>query len=145
LLAAVRAVEAPETAATCVSVGKPVEQLNGINMRLLTLTTAIALALASAPAMGKTGHPPKCPPGQSQCQPQKAKPGKGHKAAQDHPAPRLGQTARNARPFQEARKSRLKTLPRGQEYRVVNDHIVRVDSKTLQILAVVGLLSALSN
>ncbi|PTX02710.1 hypothetical protein [Pararhodobacter aggregans] len=35
--------------------------------------------------------------------------------------------------------------PRGREYRVINGQLVMVDAQTLQIVAIVGLLSALLN
>lgn len=115
-------------------------------MRLVTLATVLAICLVQAPAvMAKGGNQqPPCPPGYSQCPPaqHKAKPGKSHQAAPQ--APKVGTSARNGRPFHQARNSRLKHPPQGQEYRVINDHIVRVDSKTMQIIAVVGLLNALT-
>lgn len=58
-------------------------------------------------------------------------------------APHVGERARGGQPFHQAENSRLPRPPRGQEYRVINDHVVRIDSKTLEIIAVVGLLGAL--
>ncbi len=59
------------------------------------------------------------------------------------PAPRVGQSARSGRSFHQAANSRFPRAPRGQEYRAVNGHLVLVDSNSLQILAIMGLLEAL--
>lgn len=60
-------------------------------------------------------------------------------ARQDLAAPpRPGDSARDGRAFRPSRDSRLAPAPRGQENRVLDDHVVRVDSRTGRILAVVG-------
>ena len=74
-----------------------------------------------------------------------AKPGPqaAHKAPPHKAPPAVGARVPHGKPFQQAKGSRFKAPPRGQEYRVVDDHLVRIDSKTLKVVAVVGLLSAL--
>lgn len=57
-------------------------------------------------------------------------------------APQVGHSARGGQRFQQARTSRLPRPPYGQEYRVIDNTVVRVDSRTLQIVAIVGLLGA---
>lgn len=65
-----------------------------------------------------------------------------HKAL---PAPHVGDSARGAQRFERAAHSRLKAPPKGEEYRVVNGHLVLVNSNTLRIISDVGLLSSLLN
>ncbi len=68
----------------------------------------------------------------------------GKKTAQaGHPAPRAGEIARNGQRFERAASSRFKSPGRGQEYRVVDEHLVLVDSNTLRIVSVLGLLNTL--
>ena len=57
--------------------------------------------------------------------------------------PAVGDRPREARPFHHADSTRFRAPPRGQEYRVVDGYVVLVDSRTLQIVNVLGLLSAL--
>ncbi len=86
------------------------------------------------PGKGPQGQGQK--PGQHQAQ--------NHRSPQaDNRAPHIGDRARNAKPFRQAQNSRLPRLPRWQEYRVVDNHLVRIDSDTLKIVAVIGLLDAL--
>ncbi len=68
-----------------------------------------------------------------------------NRAQNDHRAPRVGDSGRQGRPFQQASNSRFAPPPRGQEYRVLNDRLVLVDKTTLAIVSVLGLVSALSN
>lgn len=56
---------------------------------------------------------------------------------------RPGHSAARGRPFHRGKNSRFHAPPRGQEYRVVNDHLVLADSRTLQIVAVLGLMNTL--
>jgi len=58
-------------------------------------------------------------------------------------SPRAGDNGKNGRPYQRAKNSRFKEPPRGQEYRVVNDHLVLVDSRTSKVVSVLGLLDTL--
>ncbi|MBK1637088.1 hypothetical protein CKO19_15270 [Rhodovulum adriaticum] len=64
------------------------------------------------------------------------------KAAQPD-SPRVGDSAKHAKHFQRAERSRLPEPPQGREYRVVNDNLVLVDKETMRIVAIVGVLSAL--
>lgn len=59
--------------------------------------------------------------------------------------PELGSSARRAPVFQQAEHSRLPPPPAHQHYRVIDGTIVRVDDTTLQVVAIVGLLSAILN
>lgn len=62
----------------------------------------------------------------------------------NRPAPHAGASARNGQPFQRAPGSRFAAPPRGQEYRVVNEHLVLVDSRSQNIVTVLGLLNSLT-
>ncbi|QUS35740.1 hypothetical protein [Falsirhodobacter algicola] len=68
-----------------------------------------------------------------------SKPGKG--AGHN---PHVGEDARNWKTVPADKMRRLPAAPHGQSYRVLNDHVVRVDNDTLQVIALVGLLSALN-
>ena len=140
---------------------------------LIALMAAVAISLASFPAaFAETRVRNDCPPGQQSCSDTSArgpvtKPGKaGHekggqekvgqdrnkpgKAAQKsgksaHAGPKKGESGRGGQPFQRASNSRFQPPPHGQEYRVVNEHLVLVDSQSLKIVAVLGVLSSLLN
>lgn len=60
-------------------------------------------------------------------------------------APKVGSSGRDGKPFQRSSGSRFSAPPKGQEYRVVNDHLVLVNKDTLKIVTVVGLLGTLLN
>lgn len=60
-------------------------------------------------------------------------------------APKVGSNGRDGKPFQRSSGSRFSAPPKGQEYRVVNDHLVLVNKDTLKIVTVVGLLGTLLN
>ncbi|MFN3525211.1 MAG: hypothetical protein ACK4YU_03905, partial [Paracoccus sp. (in: a-proteobacteria)] len=62
----------------------------------------------------------------------------------NRPTPKAGASARGGQPFQRAAGSRFSAPPRGQEYRVVNEHLVLVDSRSQNIVTVLGLLSNLT-
>lgn len=62
----------------------------------------------------------------------------------NRPMPKAGASARGGQPFQRAAGSRISAPPRGQEYRVVNEHLVLVDSRSQNIVTVLGLLSNLT-
>ncbi len=97
--------------------------------------------------------------GQDQCQPQdrvclmnqggkadhKPAPQKRAEAHKPAKGPKIGDSGHKGQPSRQAGNSRFKAPPRGQEYRVVNDRLVLVDKDTLKIVAVLGLLSALTN
>ena len=92
---------------------------------------------AVVPAQPKKHHAP-------QVQAPRPPAPRAHVQAPRHPAPpRIGQRAHNAREFTRQQRSRFKAPPRGQEYRVMNDHLVLVDQRSLQVMSVVGLLSTL--
>lgn len=128
----------------------------------LALATTLAASLATAPAgMAQPRDQSHCPPGQRNCTQQHHQPGQGgHRTAPrtwqhaeaprqapraaHREAPRVGQSARGGQPFHRAHNSRFRAPPRGQEYRVVNDHLVLVDSRTLKVVTVLGLLGALT-
>lgn len=122
--------------------------------RLILTTAAVAVTLAMTPAAFAQSHDRQnCPPNQRTCVQQEAgrpgnaphsdagKPGKALETR--NKAPRIGDSGRGGQGFQRASNSRFKAPPRGQEYRVVNEHLVLVDSRTLKIVTVVGLLSTL--
>lgn len=142
--------------------------------RIIPLACSLAVAMALTPmAMAQTRT--QCQPGQKACEQQldqrsqgnKAQQGKGQQHAQNnagqknagqnnsgrsqqahasqHRKPGVGDSARSAQKFQQAQRSRLSTPPRGQEYRVKDNYVVRVDSSTLKVLAVVGLLETVLN
>lgn len=142
--------------------------------RLILVATAAAITLAAAPesfAQSRQAPDPECRTGQhgqqSDCTPdprdnRKAQPRaeapRGNQQARNEPqarpaepapsrpnTPRVGEPARNGQPFMRAGNSRFKAPPRGQEYRVVNEHLVLVDSQTLRIVTVLGLLRNLTN
>lgn len=60
-------------------------------------------------------------------------------------APRVGERIHGGEVVEYRRYPRLPPPPPRQEYRVYDKRVVRVDSQTLQVLAVVGLASALLN
>jgi|GEM_PF-5479295 len=116
----------------------------------LALALSAVIALPAVPAVAWQAPPP--PHHQPQPPRPHVQPAKPPHAARPQPPkpqahaprpPRVGEHLRNARPFQRAPGSRFRAPPRGQEYRVANDHLVLVNSKTLQVVAVVGLLSSL--
>lgn len=70
----------------------------------------------------------------------KAKSGaSAHKAA-----PKVGDSARGKTRFTPPKSGKLSAAPHGQEYRVADDRVVLVDSTTMKIVKVVGLLADLS-
>lgn len=82
-------------------------------------------------------------------QPEKSKksPHRGAESSRSkqHDGPYVGESARRAPQLQQAKKSRLPAPPKNQHYRVMDDRVVRVDDKTLKVVAIVGLASALLN
>lgn len=127
---------------------------------LIIATAAVAVTLVMVPAsFAQSRDKPNCPPNQQTCvqddigrpgsqpqpQPQHDARKHGKVAETRHKVPRIGDNGRGGQNFHRAQNSRFKAPPRGQEYRVVNEHLVLVDSKTLRIVTVVGLLSALLN
>lgn len=130
--------------------------------QLILMATAVALTLGTASAsLADNGRAPDCGKN-TVCQQQLPKSQKQSVQIQQHSTskkvmikekvtvhastgPRIGDNARRGQRFERTTNSRFAAPPRGQEYRVVDGTLVRVDSKTLQIVAVVGLLSALLN
>ncbi|WP_313352311.1 hypothetical protein [Paracoccus sp. (in: a-proteobacteria)] len=118
------------------------------------MALVLAVAVPSGMAFAQPDHPGQ--PRQSGYQGQPVPPSQHNAIKKPHPpavpaarqkhqahvTPAIGQSAANAKPFQRAQNSRFASPPRGQEYRVLNDHLVLVDQKTLEVVAVVGLLSA---
>lgn len=126
--------------------------------RFLIIASAAAITLASVPmADAQSRNAAQCPRGQERCtvegqgRPNAPAPGqsnagrKDDRAQENRRAPRAGEHARSGQPFHRAANSRFRAPPRGQEYRVVNEHLVLVDSSTLKIVSVLGLLSNLLN
>uniref|UniRef100_UPI003518A1F7 hypothetical protein n=1 Tax=Pararhodobacter marinus TaxID=2184063 RepID=UPI003518A1F7 len=58
---------------------------------------------------------------------------------------RIGADASGARYWDYRSGYGIAPAPAGQEYRVINGQLVLVDSQTLQVVALMGLLSALIN
>lgn len=85
------------------------------------------------------------PQAQAKGQPQAQAKGQPQAKAQAQKAPAVGESARRGAVVQQAKHSRLPAPPSHQHYRVVDDKIVRVDDKTLAIVAIVGLASSLLN
>lgn len=85
-------------------------------------------------------------PGNGQQQ-QAQKPGgnqqKPRQQAQHSQGPQRGDSARSAPRPSSAQLKKLPSPPKGQEYRILNDRVVRVDSDTLAVVAVAGLVTAL--
>lgn len=106
----------------------------------------VSLAAPAALAQGSGANVQPCPPGTKACvaptsaQP-KAAPAQIVKPKQ---APKPGASGRDGHPFQQAAKSRFPAPPKGQQYRVVQDNLVLVDSKTMTIVKVLGLLDTLT-
>ena len=134
-------------------------------MKKLVVTLAAAfITLGSASAvLAAEGQPHQaaCQPQQKGCtdnspsqnQPSKQQPAQSQPSKQQssqmkkEPAPgkrpEIGQPGNNGMPFTPAKNSRFKKPPHGQEYRVMNDYLVLVNSKTLNIVSVLGLLESL--
>ena len=123
---------------------------------LLAAFTAMALSGASVAMAEGMGKAP-CPPQTGICRLDQAGPGttKNHVKADSKAghgqtkatgrAVQVGDSGAMGQRFRQADNSRFKTPPRGQEYRVINDRLVLVNKDTLKVVAVLGLLSALTN
>ena len=127
--------------------------------RLNMIAAATASTLAITPAsLAQPSHDQACPRGQETCvrqdkaQNRHAEPTRDR--AGDAPArkadarqhtPRPGDNGNKGRPFVRASNSRFPSPPAGQEYRIVNEHLVLVDHETMQIAKVLGVLSALTD
>ncbi|QDA35832.1 hypothetical protein E4191_16870 (plasmid) [Paracoccus liaowanqingii] len=59
--------------------------------------------------------------------------------------PRTGESGKQGQPFNQASESGFDRPPQGQEYRVVNDHLVLVDTSKFRIVKVLGLLNNLTD
>ncbi len=138
---------------------------------MLTAMAVTTLAGQAAMANDRPeGPPPECRQHDRKCpeQPKRQKPGhdrgkgdrpaaEARRDAQHPPGPaarrddrresparkiaRVGDSARDARPFRPGRDSRVAPAPRGQEYRVIGDRLVLVDPSSQRILSVVGRLA----
>lgn len=93
---------------------------------------------------GRKGHNQYAQNQQGQNQPGKKQQAQGN-TQKSHAAPKIGASGRQGKPFQRTSDSRFAAPPKGQDYRVVNDHLVLVNKDTLKIVTVVGLLSTLLN
>lgn len=58
--------------------------------------------------------------------------------------PRIGDHARGGKVFQHSKYKKVKAPPRGQEYRIIDDRVVLVNKDTLRIIAIIGMVSALT-
>lgn len=122
--------------------------------RLLAIAAISALNVSliapGAWAQGGASGTPACLPGSKACSapvssaPAKATTKNATKTAQVKLPPKPGASGRDGRPFQQASNSRFPTPPKGQQYRVVQDNLVLVDSKTMTIIKVLGLLDTLT-
>lgn len=124
--------------------------------RLLMIASATAITLASAPASyAQSRGNDRCPPGLTSCAVEHTPPAPAHgtgpsaerrdenRGREHRTAPRPGESGWGGQRFERAGSSRFKAPPRGQEYRVINEHLVLVDSNTLKVVAVLGLLNTL--
>lgn len=125
--------------------------------RLLMMLAAASLTLAGQSALAEQrpdGPPPECRQQDRKCPPlarhgkrddRPASPAR-HKAddrrhedrRDARPRPHVGENARAGRPWTPPRDSRMARAPRGQEYRVIGDHLVLVDQKSHRILSVLA-------
>lgn len=109
---------------------------------------ALALAVAAPVAVAQARSDSTCRGNERHCTQQitgpNARPATRDPQAQAQRAtPRAGAIARNGQRFERAANSRFKAPGRGQEYRIVDQHLVLVDSNTLKIVSVLGLLNTL--
>ncbi len=138
-------------------------------MKHLTLILAVAaglalspMAMAQTPNKGGAAQSDNCgaigAKGQKTCAQatQKQTQGKSAKSAakstdkqkassQKANAPKVGASAGKATSFRQGKSSRFPNPSQGQEYRVMNDHLVLVDKQSSKIVKVLGLLSTLVN
>lgn len=142
--------------------------------KMIAAVVIAASAMALAP-MAQAQQQFKCPPGNAQCTEQNRQPKghsqqgqqqQGHKpdqhrqqqaqnqkpkaqqqqhAGRPGQKPRVGDSARHGSPFHQAQNSRFPKPGPGREYRVIDGNLVLVDSQTLAVVAVVGLLAGLLN
>ncbi|MFC3060303.1 hypothetical protein [Paenirhodobacter populi] len=115
------------------------------NAILIAATTAFTLGLAAPAVMAQQPGPQQKPVAAVGCQQGQKQPCAKQVAAKPAPqtaqtAPRIGDSARKAPPLQQARNSRLPAPPKNQHYRVLDDRVVRVDDKTMKVVAVIGMV-----
>lgn len=106
----------------------------------------VSLAAPAALAQGSGAQVQPCPAGTKACVAPIGTPPKATPAQVVPPkhAPKPGASGRDGHPFQRAANSRFPAPPKGQQYRVVQDNLVLVDSKTMTIVKVLGLLDTLT-
>ncbi|SOB98485.1 hypothetical protein SAMN05877809_102263 [Rhodobacter sp. JA431] len=106
----------------------------------LTLA-ALAIAFASFAPAAMANPPQDCSAPGARC----AAP--GHNTPPGHAKKQAPQAAKQAPGHapSSAQLRRLPPPPHGQEYRVVDNRVVLIDSDTLNTMAVLGLLTALLN
>lgn len=120
-------------------------------MRSLILITAASLSFMTpafaqpVPQRGNCTQQHPCPRAHGKVQHAPVSKPRAHvQQRRHHQGPRVGERFTRGHALPAAKLRFLPKPPRGQSYRVVDDHIVRVDDNTLQILALAGLLSALN-
>lgn len=119
--------------------------------RLLMMGAMAALVLSAQGALAESrpeGQPPACrqqdrkcpapPPQDKQAKPEHRREVRNETRRDGPPAPHVGEDARAGRPWTPPRDSRMAKAPRGQEYRVIADHLVLVDKKSHRIVSVVA-------
>ncbi|WP_339107584.1 hypothetical protein [Thioclava sp. GXIMD4216] len=121
-------------------------------MKRLLMSASIALVTLSGAAFADQGHNTNgCAPGQK-CQASQSQKSDNHgkavsaQASSKKAAPQQQVSAKHSAPGRAPSAAQLKRLPappKGQEYRIVNERVVRVDTDTLKTVAVIGLVSAL--
>lgn len=84
------------------------------------------------PEARRDDGPRRVPPAEMR---REARPDKHHDRRHDL---RVGDSAREGRPFRPSRDSHLRPAPHGQEYRVIGDQVVLVDKKHHRIVSVIG-------
>ncbi|RWR34061.1 hypothetical protein D2T29_03955 [Sinirhodobacter populi] len=117
------------------------------NAILIAATTAFTLGLGAPAVMAQQPGPQQKPVAAVGCQQGQKQPCAKQVAAKPvttkpapQTAPRVGDSARKAPPLQQAKNSRLPAPPKNQHYRVLDDRVVRVDDKTMKVVAVIGMV-----
>ncbi|OCX67155.1 hypothetical protein BFP70_03070 [Thioclava sp. SK-1] len=123
--------------------------------RLMMMTSAAMIAFSGAAMAGPNNSPNACAPGQKCDAPHAQKsdhvkaPQAQHSQKSDHKAAPQKQAAKkHSAPGHAPTSAQLKRLPpppSGREYRIVDDRVVTVNKDTLEVVAAVGLVSALLN
>ncbi|QDC10428.1 RcnB family protein [Oceanicola sp. D3] len=122
-----------------------------MNRAVTTLFIAV-LTIATAPAAFSAPRGQECERGarHNACaQPRKGEARKEGNARAQHNEHRTRHERKiiktRGHALSKTHARRLPKPPRGQEYRVIDNRVVRIDSETLQTVAVLGLLQSLLN